>query len=374
MTDARDLPPLGDPIEVVPHDPAWYQMGLEARRQVLEVISPITPALVEHIGSTSVPGLAAKPVIDLLVSVMDFPLSDAALEGLAKLGFEYRGEAGIPGRQFFRTNPRTRHLHVFGLGHPGFERHMGFRSFLRAHPEHAKRYGAVKLDLAARFRHDREAYTNGKDAIIQDILERVHAWDRVFGPLRELQRLLANAPFRWCVAGGWALEVFTGQVERSHEDTDVIVYREDALALQRFLLARGWNTELIVRGLYRPWPLGEPLPDDVIQVHADHAHNTVGYLDFLLTPGDARTWVYRRNPDITRERDHSEIIGAHGIPALAPEIGLLFKAGGAGQMGVRNKDSEDFERVLPHLEPERRAWLRGVLEVQHPDHPWIARL
>lgn len=374
--DARHLPPLNDPIEVVPYNPDWPAMFLLERQRLLEALYPFTTLFVEHVGSTSVPGLAAKPVLDIVASVEHFPLNDEARTALALLGYEYRGEAGIAGRQFFRTNPRTRHLHVYGLGQAEFERHMRFRSYLRAHADAARRYETLKLELAERFHHDRKAYTSGKDGLIAELLEDAHAWNADFGPLRWLQHAFQVAPFGWLIAGGWALEVFVGSMHRPHEDVDVVVYRQDAPALHAFLSARGWRFEKIVNARCVSWH-GEPLEDDVIQLHADHPENAAGYLDFVLTPGTDSEWQFRRDRSITRARAFAHCVGPQGLPFLAPELVLLFKSRPSPkstERKARGKDALDAARVLPLLGSEQRTWLRAALERVYTTHPWLEDL
>jgi GrpB-like predicted nucleotidyltransferase (UPF0157 family) len=372
--DARGLPPLNDPVKVVPYDPEWPERFRLERQRVLETLFPFTgPLLVEHVGSTSVPGLNAKPVLDIVVYVEKLPLSSEAKAALGTLGYEDRGEAGIPGRAFFRTNPRDRHLHVVGFGNPFFASHLLFRSYLRAHPDAARRYETLKLSLAIKYPDDRASYTSAKGPLIQEILLEAHAWEQDFGPLRCLQTALENAPFPWFIAGGWALELHAGSTHRAHEDVDVIVYRSDALELQRFLRAQGWHLEQILNGRYAPWADGEALQDGVHQVHAERSDNAAGYLDFLITPGTEHDWFFRRDQRIARPRALAECIGLHGIPYIAPEIVLLFKSRVAGHE-PRGKDQLDFDRTLPMLETEPRTWLHDTLERISLEHAWLERL
>lgn len=119
------------------------------------------------------PGLAAKPIIDIMPGVEDInrargPLV-AAMEGL---GYESLGEYGIVGRLYFRRGePRSHHVHVFEVGHPEWRKHLLFRDYLRAHPEVAAEYGALKRELASAHRTDRAAYTDAKGPFIARILE-----------------------------------------------------------------------------------------------------------------------------------------------------------------------------------------------------------
>lgn len=337
----------------------------------------------EHVGSTSVPGLSAKPVLDIVATLEKFPLPEAAIHAFGELGYGYRGEAGIPGRQFFRTNPRDRHLHAVGMGSEFFVSQMLFRNFLRSNPQAARRYETLKLDLASRHRTDRASCTDAKGPLIQELLLEARAWEREFGSLRWLQAELEGAPFPWLIAGGWALELHTqsthqsqmGSFHRSHEDVDVMIYRRDAPELHRFLRARGWWLEKILNARSVPWADGEMLPDDVTQVHAERSDNAAGHLDFLLTPSDGADWHFRRDPRIARPRAMAERVGPHGIPYLAPEIVLLFKSRVARDAdgAPRAKDRLDFEHTSPLLEPEPRAWLRATLEQTNPDHVWLGR-
>lgn len=126
-----------------------------------------------HVGSTSVPGLAAKPVIDLLVIVRSLADAEDAVPELAALGYEYLGENGIPGRLFFRRGmPRTHHLHIVEPGHPQWPDNLEFRDYLRAHPDEAARYETLKRTLARRFRQRREDYTSGKSDYILGVLKQ----------------------------------------------------------------------------------------------------------------------------------------------------------------------------------------------------------
>ncbi len=172
--DFRGQPPLSDPVEVVSYDSHWAESFQYERGRLCEVLGPLAVAI-EHIGSTSVPGLAAKPVLDILVGARPFPLSEDTLRALATLGYEYRGDGGAPGEQFFRTNPRTRHLRVVEFGSQGWQRCLRFRDYLRDHPESARAYEALKWDLASRHRDNRELYTKGKRAFIEDILRKAAA-------------------------------------------------------------------------------------------------------------------------------------------------------------------------------------------------------
>jgi GrpB-like predicted nucleotidyltransferase (UPF0157 family) len=157
-------------VELVDSDPRWPARFAAERARLLGALAG-RPAEVEHIGSTSVPGLPAKPVIDILVGRP--PGSEAApyVEALTAAGYEHRGEAGIPGREYFRRGtPRSHHLHLVELGGALWRDHLRFRDRLRADPAAAAAYAALKRRLAAEHAHDRAAYTAAKAPFIAGVL------------------------------------------------------------------------------------------------------------------------------------------------------------------------------------------------------------
>jgi GrpB-like predicted nucleotidyltransferase (UPF0157 family) len=135
---------------------------------------------IHHIGSTAIPAIHAKPVIDMLVEVMDHAQTDACNAGMGSLGYEPRGEFGIPGRRFFRKNDpvglRTHHIHAFVRGSAEITRHLAFRDFMRAHSEYSEQYSLLKQRLAAAHPRDLEAYMDGKDAFIKEMDQKAALW------------------------------------------------------------------------------------------------------------------------------------------------------------------------------------------------------
>lgn len=181
MTEGRRVSAKGqvegavEPIEVVEYDPAWPRSFERERSRLVAALEDCALAI-EHIGSTAVPGLAAKPVLDILITARPFPLSGRGIGAVEALGYHYLGENGIAGRQYFRTRPHLRHLHVFAPGAIEAENHLLLRDFLRAHPEAAEEYAALKRDLARRHRLDREAYVEGKGALVATLLDAARVW------------------------------------------------------------------------------------------------------------------------------------------------------------------------------------------------------
>lgn len=163
------------PIEVVPYDPRWPGL-YELEKATLLPAFGETLCCIEHIGSTAVPGLAAKPVIDILAGVRSILEAPNFIPNLQALGYKYipQHEAVFPQRRYLHkiVNGRhTHHLHVVEPDSDFFKVQILFRDYLRHHPEDATRYAELKYRLALEFRNDREAYTDGKSQLIQEILQ-----------------------------------------------------------------------------------------------------------------------------------------------------------------------------------------------------------
>lgn len=162
-------------ISMVPHNLAWrHEFQREAERVSAAVGS--NAATVHHMGSTAIPTVYAKPVIDILLVVQDLAALDEKQPEMEVLGYEARGEYGIPGRRFFRRDnergDRTHQIHAFEDGSPQIARHLAFRDYMIAHPETAQAYSDLKRELAAKHPEDIEAYMDGKDEFIQEINRR----------------------------------------------------------------------------------------------------------------------------------------------------------------------------------------------------------
>ncbi|UGY14673.1 GrpB family protein [Bradyrhizobium septentrionale] len=159
-------------IVVSAYDPNWPALFDEERARIQAALGSLALA-VEHIGSTAVPGLPSKPIIDLLVGVPDLDgAQHRYVEPMATLGYIYmpQYESWLPGELFFRKGPPgpwTHHVHVMPLSHPRWQQLILFRDYLRAHPEAARAYADVKRELACTSRDDIAAYRNGKSAFVE---------------------------------------------------------------------------------------------------------------------------------------------------------------------------------------------------------------
>jgi GrpB-like predicted nucleotidyltransferase (UPF0157 family) len=150
------------PIVLVPHDPDWARGFEGARAAIMEACSGYVLE-VHHVGSTAIPGIAAKPVIDITGMLHRHEDGFACVPAMAALGYEFRGEAGVSGRHYFsKGEPGRHHVHLYQLDHPEVGRHIRFRDYLRQNPKEASAYEVLKRELAARFGGDTRSYCDAK--------------------------------------------------------------------------------------------------------------------------------------------------------------------------------------------------------------------
>lgn len=165
-------------VRVVDYDPKWPEMFAAEASVLREIIGDDLIALF-HIGSTSVPGLKAKPIIDMLPVVRDVAALDALDCKFAAAGYESMGEFGIPGRRYFRKGGanRTHQLHAYQYDAVhAITRHVAYRDYMRAHAEARAAYGELKAALASRFPDDIGAYCDGKDEFVKEYERRALIW------------------------------------------------------------------------------------------------------------------------------------------------------------------------------------------------------
>ncbi|WP_309740428.1 MULTISPECIES: GrpB family protein [unclassified Chamaesiphon] len=166
-------------VEVVPPDRNWRDI-FETESTQLAVAFGDNSIAIHHIGSTSIPTIYAKPIIDILVAVKDIEKVDDRNTEIAALGYVAMGEFGIAGRRFFRKDnergSRTHHVHTFETGSPQIDRHLAFRDYMRSHPETAREYSQIKQQLAQKYPDDIESYMNGKAGFIKEIDRKAADW------------------------------------------------------------------------------------------------------------------------------------------------------------------------------------------------------
>lgn len=166
-------------VHVVPTDSAWAEAYAAEAQRLRSVLNDLDVDL-HHIGSTSIRGIYAKPIIDILLVVRNLEALDSRSDAVCALGYEAKGEFGIPARRYFRKNSsagvRTHQVHAFERNSHGAERHLAFRDYMNAHAQAAGAYSTLKQRLARQFPHDIQAYMSGKDAFIKQHEALALAW------------------------------------------------------------------------------------------------------------------------------------------------------------------------------------------------------
>lgn len=162
-------------VTVLPHDPQWKQ-NFEAIRQELAAALGNLALRIEHVGSTSVEGLYAKPIIDIDVVIRNTTPLDAVIAALAEIGYQHEGNLGIPQREAFRYDGKSHlqkhHLYVCPESSPELRRHIAFRDYLCTHPEDAREYGRIKLEAARLYPEDIDDYIAHKSSFISLVYHR----------------------------------------------------------------------------------------------------------------------------------------------------------------------------------------------------------
>jgi GrpB-like predicted nucleotidyltransferase (UPF0157 family) len=173
---------MSDPVIIVPYNPEWPQLFRELGKALRKVLGK-TALRIDHIGSTAVPGLDAKPIIDIQTSVASFEPLDAYRIPIESLGFVFRENNPDLTKRYFREKPGTRrtHIHVRETGSWAEQLALLFRDYMRTHEEDAKRYAELKYRLADKYRDDRYSYTNAKGPFIWEIMAAADRWSQETG-------------------------------------------------------------------------------------------------------------------------------------------------------------------------------------------------
>lgn len=339
-------------------------LGLLVEGGLIEQIDPI--------GAASVPGLPGASCLDISLAVWPYPLPEAAAAALGDLGYTPVTLPGWPGQSWRRADGLFQLL-VAQAGVAAAGDGVLLRDHLRADEAARHAWAARKQAWATRWGYQSPAYQAAKAAAWPDLIAAAHAWwveTQSFTPLTRVTQELTAYPFAWYIASGWAVDLFLNRVTRVHHDVDIVIPRADQINLQLYLADRGWRWLTPLDGRLEPWPRHMRL---ALPRHQAHAHRDGVMLDCLLTDIEHGVWHYRRAPAILRAHERMALRSPLGLPYLAPELVLLFKSRSSSNQ-ERAKDQADFEQAAPHLEPERRAWLRWALTATTPDHPWLARL
>ena len=163
-------------IIVEPYNEAWKQDFTDIRKELAEALGDLA-IKIEHVGSTSVPGLSAKPIIDIDVVIKDRSVLPSVIEALGKIGYQHEGDQGIPGREAFKyegkDHLRKHHLYVCSEDASELKRHLSFRDYLLEHPEAVSEYSRIKEEGAVLFPHDIDKYIEHKTPFIEGIYKKL---------------------------------------------------------------------------------------------------------------------------------------------------------------------------------------------------------
>ena len=343
----------------------WKEDYESERERLIQTLGKVTDGgmieSIQHVGTTSLPELYGSPCVDLALAVWPFPLEAGPRSRLESLGYQIVNGYEESPEQRFRHQSKSFQLYMM---EPGSQRWMDLIltwDYLR-HDSVAR--GQVSLQKENILIDQSELFKNPLPAARRWWIEHYQ-----FSPLEAVADELKEAAFPWYISSGWALDLFLGQVNRVHQDVDVVVPRSVQMKLQTYMTERGWKFLTPFEKRLELWP---PHMQLEFPRHQVHAHRGDEFIDFLLTEMDD-VWKYRREPSVVRSLETVSLKTEYGIPYLAPELVLLFKSKNTSDQ-ERPKDATDFENVLPHLDKERRAWLRWALIATSPDHPWIQQL
>lgn len=240
-------------IEVVSYDSKWPSMFTSEAKLIKQALGSICIAI-HHIGSTSVPDLSAKPIIDMLPVVDDILEVDKCIAAMEDLGYESKGENGIAFRRFFQKGRqvRTHNVHVYEKGDSEIDRYLKFRDWLRAHEDDARAYAELKLELARRFPDDIQHYCDGKDAFVAkiDAQDGYEGWrmvkaltEREWAAVQSLRlqyfSSLNDDPYAWTLKHDEHVHLVL------YRNADIVGYAQlelwpqDRVAVRVFIIAEG---------------------------------------------------------------------------------------------------------------------------------------
>ncbi|MCU1459675.1 MAG: amino acid transporter [Actinomycetia bacterium] len=180
----------------------------------------------------------------------------------------------------------------------------------------------------------------------------------------EVEETLEHFTGSWWIAGGWAIDLYLGRRTRDHDDVEIAVRFDDQGDLREAL--SGWDLHVVDEGSLRPWERGDGLELPLHQLWARRDSHAPWSLEILFEATEGDEWIFRRDPRVRLPVADFGRVASNGLPIVAPEVELLFKA-----KDPRVKDESDFAHALPALDPMARAWLHAALTLVFDDHPWL---
>ena len=162
----------GGQVNLLTAHEVWAEQYQLEKARIIEAIGAHIIDI-QHVGSTSIPGVPAKPILDILIGVEDFEEARVCIVPMEGIGYVYRGEYGIPRRHYFaKGDPRTHHVHMVEKDSENWRVTVLFRDFLRSHPDAVRGYAEAKTRLAELYREDRASYQRAKDKVVEGILDK----------------------------------------------------------------------------------------------------------------------------------------------------------------------------------------------------------
>jgi GrpB-like predicted nucleotidyltransferase (UPF0157 family) len=158
-------------VRLVPYTPEWKQLYKMEKVSLQDRLDAYILDI-QHVGSTSIPGMLAKPIVDIAIAIADFEEARVCIPLMEELEYEYKGEFGIPHRHYFvKGDPRTFHVHMSEIDSLEWENTILFRDYLCQHTDIAKEYAQLKISLALKYPQDRTAYMEGKTAFVEGVIQ-----------------------------------------------------------------------------------------------------------------------------------------------------------------------------------------------------------
>jgi hypothetical protein len=189
----------------------------------------------------------------------------------------------------------------------------------------------------------------------------------MFSLPQKIAALMQNFQSDWFIAGGWAIDLYLGEISRPHDDIEIAVFRRDQIALQNYL--NDWFLQKINHSEPSIWNRNEFLELPVHEIHCFYENGDPQNFEVLLNESNAENWIYRRNKRVTKLLTKLCLTTDSGIKFLRSEIVLLYKS-----KNPRAKDEQDFESVVKRLDVEGKKWLSNALEICDSKHHWLQKL
>ena len=191
-----------------------------------------------------------------------------------------------------------------------------------------------------------------------------------FLDLHKIKQLLVEAQFSWFVCGGWAIDLYLGELTREHKDVDIAIWRKDQLLMQQYLVNRGWTIDVAGGGKLVPWAVGDFIELPKHNVWCKNVKHDPDFLEVLFNERDGESFLFRKDFSIKRPLSQTVLQSSQGILYLAPEIVLLYKS----RSHDETQNQADFVATIPKLSDESLTWLKNSIMTMNQEHPWLVSL